>query len=582
MSDSTAENLYGSGLVVLEAARQQMARVLVAFLLGLAGTIIFLRSYGFQAIEDATLSRATEMGYEVEPAFINPFEVVLLQAKIGLVVGVVFALPIALYAAREPLKRRGVWPDPRWTRSKTAVGLAVAAVALFVLGVAYSYYVMVPYIMQFVVGIAVAADVTPFFRISSFVGFVLVYSLLFGLMAQFPLVMAFTVKSGMVSYRFYRTRWRHFVVGGAVLSALVTSPDPFTQLVVLGPFVGIYFLGLGVVKILAGSEIEAQERLRREISEGERARDNSPRTVGDRSVPSGDASELSMPETSSAAEDDVSTAGVSGDPRDQLIDQGLLDTVGSVVETVQSHSKKLGLLFLVVSSVVFYWLIVDGVALIANQTLAHMDAQLSDEVEMVQLEIFEFVFLVVKYSVIAGVLAVVPFALYLSRDALVQDGVVSGEGSRWYYASRVAVVVALFLLGAGYAYFGMIPVLISVLTASIVDGEMIASYTIGDFIDFVVLITVLIGFAAQLPAVMYMLVNGRIARYETLKQKWRHYTLGVFAFGALVTSPDPFTMVVVAVPLSGFYLVSLGVVRVLCRGTIRDIRREREMLGLDD
>ncbi len=581
MTESTRDDVYSSGLVVLEAARQQLARILVVFLLGLFSTIIFLRWYGFEAIETRTLSRAAEMGYEVEPAFINPFEVIILQAKIGIVVGVALTLPFALYAAREPLKRRGVWPDSEWATSRTAIGLLAAAAALFVLGVAYSYYVMVPYIMQFVVHIAVAAEVTPFFRISSFIGFVLIYSLLFGLMAQFPLVMAFTVKSGMVSYRFYRTRWKYFVVGGAVVSAVVTSPDPFTQLVVLGPFVGIYFLGLGIVRVVARSEVQEQERLHQAIEE--ESREKSPR-VSDDSAPPESPEEFDSAEATGeegAAATDEETGSTPEDPTDQLIDQGLLDSVASVVDTVQLHSKKLGLVFVAVSSLVFYWLIVDGVALIANQTLAHMDPELTEEVEMVQLEIFEFVFLVVKYSVIAGVLATLPFALYLSRDALVRDGVVSGTGSRWYYLSRGGIVVGLFLAGAAYAYFGMIPVLISILTASIVGSEMIASYTIGDFIDFVVLITVLIGFAAQLPAVMYILVQGRIARYETLKEKWRHFTMGVFAFGAVVTSPDPFTMVVVAVPLSGFYLVSLGVVRLLCHRTITEVREERRMIGLD-
>ncbi|MFW5929475.1 MAG: twin-arginine translocase subunit TatC, partial [Halobacteriota archaeon] len=550
---TTRDDVYAGSLVVLEAARQKLGRILLVFVVGMLSAILFLRWYAFDAIETGTLRRATEMGYEVETSFVNPFEVILLQAKIGIVVGVVLALPFALHAAREPLKRRGVWPDPRWTRSSTAVALLIASAGLFVLGVAYAYLVMVPYIMQFVVSIAVAAEVTPFFRISSFIGFVLVYSLVFGLMAQFPLVMAFTVRSGMVSYDFYRDRWRHFVVGGAIASALVTSPDPFTQLVVLGPFVGIYFLGLGVARFLAAEQLEEMETssVRKREPDVEPAESAGTTTSG------------------------VEAAADAVDPRDELISRGLVDALSSVIETVQTHSKKLAVVFVVVSSAVFYWLIVDGVAMVRDHTLTHMEPALAEQVELVQLEIFEFVFLVVKYSVIAGVAVTLPMALYLGRSALVRDGVVRGDGSRWYYFSRIGVVVALFALGAAYAYYGMVPVLVSVLTASIVDSDMIASYTIGDYVDFVVLVTVLLGFAAQLPAVMYVLVDSKIARYETLKSKWRHYTIGVFAFGALVTSPDPFTMVVVAVPLSGFYLVSLGVTRVLCHGTITRLREER-------
>jgi len=105
---------------------------------------------------------------------------------------------------------------------------------------------MIPLILQFVAAIAVEAGVRPFFRISSFVTFVLMYSLIFGVAAQLPLVMSFTVKTGVVSYRLYREKWKHFVIAAAIASALVTSPDPMTQLVVLGPLVGVYFLGLGV------------------------------------------------------------------------------------------------------------------------------------------------------------------------------------------------------------------------------------------------------------------------------------------------------------------------------------------------
>jgi sec-independent protein translocase protein TatC len=198
----------------------------------------------------------------------------------------------------------------------------------------------------------------------------------------------------------------------------------------------------------------------------------------------------------------------------------------------------------------------------------------------VQLEIFEFIFLVVKYSAIAGAVAVLPFLFYYSRDTLVSEDVISGEGSVLYYVSRAAVVLSLFTAGALYAYYGMIPVLVSILSNSIVESGMEATFTIGAFIDFVILVTFLIGVMAEMPAVMYFLVASRVVRYETLKSKWRHFTVGVFVLGAVVTSPDPFTMVVVAVPLSGFYLVSLGVTRVLCHRTITKVRDERRSLGL--
>jgi len=559
-----SDGFAGGAYDLLDAARENLVRVLMTFLLGLVGTILALRLYFFERIQTDALRRVPA-AYEVDTSFVNPFEVILLQAKIGIILGVLLTIPVVIYYARDALKKRGIWFPPSVSRARIGAFL-VGIVALFVLGVAYAYLVMVPYIMQFVAAVAAEADVRPFFRISSFINFVLVYSVIFGVAAQLPLIMTFTVRSGVISYRFYREKWKHFVIIGATISALVTSPDPLTQFVVLGPVVGIYFLGLGIVRLVSREQIRERERLRESMEttdddeEGD-SRDEQPKNA---------TAEGAKAATRSAAE-----AGA-----DAVMDRGLIDVAGAVVDEMRTHSKRLGLVFLAVSSLAFYWLIYYGIGSIRDQTLSYMPSGLAGQVETVQLEIFEFVFLVVKYSAVAGAVATVPFILYYSRETLVSEGVIRGDGSVFYYVSRAAVVGGLFVGGALYAYYGMVPILVSILSNSIVESGMEATFTIGDFIDFVILVTFMVGIMAEMPAAMYFLVSSRLVRYETLKGKWRHFTVVVFVLGAVVTSPDPFTMVVVSVPLSGFYLVSLGVTRVLCHGTIKRVRAERRKIGL--
>ena len=358
-----------------------------------------------------------------------------------------------------------------------------------------------------------------------------------------------------------------------------------TQLVVLGPLIGIYFLGLGIVRVTARAKIKEQERLREAMTEPENegAKKKAGTTDGGSSASALDhtsQSSKSPPGSATAAGAKAATASAASAGADAVLNRGLIEVAGGVLEDMKKNSKKLGLVFLVVSSVVFTWLIYYGIASIRRQTLSYMPPDLSSQVETVQLEIFEFVFLVVKYSAIAGAVVTLPFLLYYSRETLASENVISGDGSIFYYVSRVGVVLGLFFAGAFYAYYGMIPVLVSILSNSIVESGMRATFTIGEFIDFVILVTVLIGVMAEMPAVMYFLVASRVVRYETLKSKWKHFTIVVFVLGAVVTSPDPFTMVVVAVPLSGFYLVSLGITRVLCHRTITQVRDERRSLGL--
>ncbi|MFB6284940.1 MAG: twin-arginine translocase subunit TatC [Halobacteria archaeon] len=564
------EEIYRGIIAVASSARQHLVKILSVFIIGLLVTVIFLRVYAFDAIKHQTLSRAARAGYEVQTSFINPFEVILLQAKIGLVVGLLFTFPMLLYYGREPLERRGVWPDHA-LKNRHVVLVLISAVVLFFGGLLYAYYVMVPLILQFVSGIAVAAGIKPFFRISKFIGFVLMYTALFGFMAELPLLMTFAVKSGMASYRFFRTKWRYFVIGAAILSAVVTSPDPMTQVVVLGPLITIYFLGLGVLRLIAREEIkiEKKRQARREAElvkpkDQEQEKKAEEQKGAESQEPVGDVDQK------------VSEGHKAAEP-EALQDRGLMDVATAVGRSLRSHIYKLGAIFLVVTGVAFWWLVYHGVRIVKNQMLIYMPERLARQVSTVQLRIFEVVFMVVKYSTIAGLVAITPLALYYSREALVEEGVISGDAGKFYYLSRAVVIVGLFLAGAAYSLFGMTPVLISILSNSIVESQMVASFSISRLVNFVFLITVITGVMAEMPAAMYFLVSSRVVTYEMLKDKWRHFTILTFVIGAVTTSPDPFTMLVVAAPLSGFYLISLGITRVLCHGTIKSQREDRHI-----
>ncbi|MDY6780536.1 MAG: twin-arginine translocase subunit TatC, partial [Halobacteria archaeon] len=117
----------------------------------------------------------------------------------------------------------------------------------------------------------------------------------------------------------------------------------------------------------------------------------------------------------------------------------------SVANSRKSHGVKIGIVFLGVTSLAFYWLVYYGVEAIKDRTISYMPPELARQVSTVQLEIFEVVFLVVKYSLIAGVVAVVPMIIYYSWDALVKESVIEGGGSVFFYVSRVGVVVGLFV-----------------------------------------------------------------------------------------------------------------------------------------
>jgi sec-independent protein translocase protein TatC len=95
---------------LLSAAQTYLQRVFIVFAVGFLVTFYALQAFIWDALKrdllyekmDVTTQQATEI------VAVTPFDVILLQAKIGLIAGALIALPLLLYYAREPLTERGL------------------------------------------------------------------------------------------------------------------------------------------------------------------------------------------------------------------------------------------------------------------------------------------------------------------------------------------------------------------------------------------------------------------------------------------------------------------------------------------
>lgn len=162
--------------------------------------------------------------------------------KTSLLVGFALALPyiaFELYLFIAP----GISPRARiWGL------LAIPAVLiLFVGGMAFAYFVMLPTAVPFLLNIG---GVTAQIRLSSIVSFVTRVLFWIGLSFEFPLVIFILAIMGIVNTRMLIQNWRIAIVIIAVLAALVTPTiDPVNMAIVMGPLIVLYFLGIGLAAI---------------------------------------------------------------------------------------------------------------------------------------------------------------------------------------------------------------------------------------------------------------------------------------------------------------------------------------------
>ncbi|MDR5656232.1 twin-arginine translocase subunit TatC [Halodesulfurarchaeum sp. HSR-GB] len=232
---------------ILKTAQNRLKVVFVAFVVGLFAGVIAMRLYIWPTLKRDLLARGAAVIAQ------TPFDVILLQVKIGLAVGIIFALPVLLYYSKRPLADRGLIPDlhvPRW---KLAI-VALMAVFLSTIGIVYAYFLFFPIMFTFLAGNALGAGLAPLYSIVHWTEFILVLALSFGLAAQLPLLMTALSYTEIVPYETFRDKWKYAVIAIFSFGAMFSPPDPFTQLMWAFPLLLLYAFSLYLSKLVTAGK----------------------------------------------------------------------------------------------------------------------------------------------------------------------------------------------------------------------------------------------------------------------------------------------------------------------------------------
>ncbi|WP_101295164.1 twin-arginine translocase subunit TatC [Halegenticoccus soli] len=235
---------------MLRAAQKDLQKVFIVFVLGFLGTFYALRNYVWNFLKRVTKAQMDSMtAREVEIIAQTPFDVILLQAKISLVVGLIVALPVFVYFSRDALRARDLWPKAPIKIWKLAV-LALLSLVLLLGGLFYGYFLFFPIMFQFLAQNALSAGFATTYSIVMWTEFIFFLTLSFGLAAQMPLVVTGLSYSGIVPYETFRDKWRYAVVIFFVFGAVFSPPDPFTQIMWAVPLLVLYAFSLYLAKIV--------------------------------------------------------------------------------------------------------------------------------------------------------------------------------------------------------------------------------------------------------------------------------------------------------------------------------------------
>ena len=181
---------------------------------------------------------------ELTPIAIAPTESVGVYFKVSIVVGLVVAMPVIVYQlfrfvapGLEPHERRYM-----------LIGAPAAAIS-FGAGVTFAALVLVPAAMPFLRGF-LSGIVEQRYSINRYISFVSTILLWAGLVFETPLVMFFLAKLGVATPQGFGKARRVVVIAAAAGAAVITpTTDPVNMLLIMGPFLILYELGILLARL---------------------------------------------------------------------------------------------------------------------------------------------------------------------------------------------------------------------------------------------------------------------------------------------------------------------------------------------
>jgi Tat protein translocase TatC len=141
----------------------------------------------------------------------------------------------------------GLYPDER----KAALRYFPYSVLLFVVGVLFGYFAMVPYGMYFLGTMLPSDYVVPQYQLKEYFSLLSALSLALAVIFQLPVMMTFAARLGLIEPRQMASYRGYFIVGAFFVGAILTPPDPVTQCMMAVPMIVLYEIGLIAARVSA-------------------------------------------------------------------------------------------------------------------------------------------------------------------------------------------------------------------------------------------------------------------------------------------------------------------------------------------
>lgn len=177
-----------------------------------------------------------------------------MHIMVSLVAGFVVAFPYVFFQFW-----KFIVPALYPKEQKVARGAVFVSSLLFMTGILFGYYIITPLSIHFFGSYSVSEAVTNQINLISFVSTIASILLASGIVFELPILVYFLSKIGLITPKFMKKYRKHALVLVLILSAIITPPDIFSQLLVALPLVILYEVGIVISRRIEKRRIKQEE-----------------------------------------------------------------------------------------------------------------------------------------------------------------------------------------------------------------------------------------------------------------------------------------------------------------------------------
>ena len=177
---------------------------------------------------------------KTELVFTTPTEAFWTYMKVAMILGIFIAMPVILW---------NVWafvaPGLHKHERKYAAPFVIVGSLLFIGGGAFALFVIIPFAVNFLVSFGQDQGLKPMITISSYIDFIIKFTLAFGVVFELPVVITLLSMLGLVTPQFLSKNRKYAILINFIIAAVLTpTPDIVNQSLMAGPLCVLYELGI--------------------------------------------------------------------------------------------------------------------------------------------------------------------------------------------------------------------------------------------------------------------------------------------------------------------------------------------------